>query len=123
MVCVRVVNGGEGVPFDRIFLQVGQTSHNKFERWASLFIDSVEVMHFSRSIYAQAYEEIIFFEEYRPVIVNECSIGLNSVKNFHSRYAVFFLKFYRASEKAEAHQGWFAALPRHGDFRDSMCFD
>ena len=93
-------------------------------------VEAVVVVVFFWAVNADADEEIIFGEELTPFVVEEYSVGLETVCDSLARLSVFLFEFYHFFVVVEAHEGWFSALESdvadgeaEGDVVTDHCFE
>ena len=112
---IHGMHRAENISVHIMLLQQVPPAPHLVEASLSAFIDPVGVVHFSRSIQAQADEEVVLFEERAPVVVKQRAVGLQGVGHPLARPFVFINQFNRALEEIQAHQAWFSSLPGHTD--------
>lgn len=77
-------------------------------------IEPVSIVDFLWPIKANADEEFLIPEESAPLLVQQSPVGLESVLDPLSRWAVLFLQCHSAFKPVDSEQGGLTALPGEG---------
>ena len=78
---------------------------------ATVFPYAILIVHGLWSVYGQPDKYRVLFEELRPIVIKQRSIGLHGVLNDLRRAGVLFDEFNDLTIKTETHERGLAALP------------
>ena len=110
IVCVEVIHYGQGVPFYPVFLQQVDALHYLGERRASLTVLAVLIVELLWPVDGHAYQPVVLFEEFAPLIRQQGTVGLDTVVDGTSP-GIFLLQFHYSLVEAERTHQCFSAVP------------
>jgi len=88
-----------------------------------IFCDAVPVMHFHRTIQAQSDSKTLGRKKAAPVLIEEDSVGLNTVSDVPVIGLMFTLERNNFAEVVQTQDGRFPAMPGKTDDRFGGGFD
>ena len=98
-----------------------ETAHHLVEGAAAALVDSIGIVHLPRAIDAQPHQEVVLFEERRPLVVDLRAVSLNRMQDLLIWPAVLLNQFHRAAKEVQSHQRRLTTLPGYVDLRDLVC--
>ena len=122
-VAVEAVDAAQRVMPHAVFDQEAAAVHDLVERRPAAFVHAVAVVGITRTVEADADEEIVLFEKGRPGVVDQHAVGLEGIAHGLAGRAVFLLEFDRAAEEVQPQQRGLAALPGEVYRRHLLRFD
>ena len=120
---IDTVDRCEDVVFNLVFLQQTQAAHDPIKGRSPAFVHTIHIVQVAWAVNADADQEVVFFKEGAPGIIQQGAVGLEGVFQGHSRPAVPFSQDHSLTEEIQAHQGGFAPLPGDGDLVGLVGFD
>ena len=119
----QVVDGHQDIVLHAVLLQHAQAAYDLVESRRSAFVDAVGVVQLARTIDADADQEVVFFEELAPLVVQQRTVGLHGVLKSHAWFAILLLVLDGFAVEIDPHQGRFASLPGHRDLVAAVGLD
>src|SRR5208283_4915477 len=78
---VGAVHGGQRIEVDLVTPQSFDAAHHAIKSGLAAFVHAVGIVQFARTVNGNAYQELIFKEEFRPRVVQQDAVGLEGVGN------------------------------------------
>ena len=87
VIAVDRVDRGEHVPVDLVALQDVEASHHSVERRLAALVDTVGIVHLTRSVDRDPDQEPVLLEKLTPLVVQKRPVGLHRVEDVLARLA------------------------------------
>ena len=113
------VDAGEGVELDLVFAEDVEAADDLLVGVAAFLVDAVGVVQVFRAVDGEPDEEIVFREEFAPLVVEQGAVGLECGADLLA-VGVFLLEFNDFAEVAHAEQGGLAALEGEAHFLSGL---
>src|SRR5262249_52046093 len=117
------MHDGEGVEVHPMSLEDLQSAQHFVEGGAAALVHTIEVVEFARAVDAQADEKLFSMEEFTPGVVQEDSVGLESIGDLPA-VPVPFLQRDGLGKELHPHERGLPALPDEQHLGPRwLCFD
>ena len=121
IIYVVVIDDCHCVVFHAMLFQQFDSLHHFIEGGESLLVATIFVMKLLRAVYRNSHEEVVFFEETTPVVVQQCPVCLDTVVYLAS-VAVLALQFQCFPIETDRTHQRFTTVPGKENLRHRLTF-
>jgi len=114
---VVCMHNAQYIERDSVFLQKFIPTHRLFMGGIPAFGDTVPIVHFLRTVKANPYGKALCRQKAAPVLIEEGTVGLDSIKNVLLRRLVFPLQLDDTAKVVQSQDCGFSSMPGKTDLR------